>query len=287
MKTKKIVIGAMAAAMLSLSVCSLAPAFAADGTVQISVGSANVKAGEKFKVDVSIKDIPSEGIQGCQFSLSFDSTIVTIDSVEAGSLLKSVTSDPASSALPSFNSSIDNKGGTMNLMWATSVDESAYLLKGEGVFCTITGTVASGAASGAKSDLKVVPTVRDNLPQSGVVNEDIDVGYTKNGEKVKYNIELKNGAVTVGDEQTTTKPTQTTTDQPQQGPGKYLKGDANCDGEVNIADATAIIQHLGNRDKYGLSEQGLINADVVGDDGVTGSDALQLQKLEAGMIDKL
>lgn len=281
MKTKKIVIGAMAAAMLSLSVCSLAPAFAADGTVQISVGSANVKAGEKFKVDVSIKDIPSEGIQGCQFSLSFDSTIVTIDSVEAGSLLKSVTSDPASSALPSFNSSIDNKGGTMNLMWATSVDESAYLLKGEGVFCTITGTVASGAASGAKSDLKVVPTVRDNLPQSGVVNEDIDVGYTKNGEKVKYNIELKNGAVTVGGEQTTTG------NQQPSGSGKYLKGDANCDGEVNIADATAIIQHLGNRDKYGLSEQGLINADVDGVEGVTGSDALQLQKLEAGMIDKL
>lgn len=278
MKTKKIVIGAMAAAMLSLSVCSLAPAFAADGTVQITVGSAQAKAGEKFTVDVSIKDIPAEGIQGCQFSLDFDSTVITIDSVEAGSLIKSVTSDPTSSVLPSFNSFIDNKGGTMNLIWATSVDESAYLLKGEGVFCTITGTVASGAANGAKSDLKVVPTVRDNLPQSGVVNEDIDVGYTKDGERIKYNADLKNGVVTVGDgsggEATT-------------GSGKYLKGDANCDGSVNIADATAIVQHLGNKDKYGLSEQGLINADVDGSEGVTGGDALQLQMLEAGMIDKL
>lgn len=281
MKTKKIVIGAMAAAMLSLSVCSLAPAFAADGTVQITVGSAQAKAGEKFTVDVSIKDIPAEGIQGCQFSLDFDSTIITIDSVEAGSLIKSVTSDPTSSVLPSFNSFIDNKGGTMNLIWATSVDESAYLLKGEGVFCTITGTVASGAANGAKSDLKVVPTVRDDLPQSGVVNKDIDVGYTKDGERIKYNVELKNGTVTVGDGsggQTTTagKPG-----------GKYLKGDANCDGQVNIADATAIIQALGNKDKYGLSEQGYENADVDGQEGVTGSDALEIQKLEAGMIDKL
>lgn len=281
MKTKKIVIGAMAAAMLSLSVCSLAPAFAADGTVQVSVGSANnVKAGEKFTVDVSIKDIPSEGIQGCQFSINFDSTIITIDSVEAGSLAKNVTSDPTSSALPSFNSFIDNKGGTMNLMWATSVDESAYLLKGEGVFCTITGTVASGAADGAKSDLKVVPTVRDNLPQTGVVNEDIDIGYTKNGEKIKYNVDLKNGAVTVGSEQTTT------TKDPQN-PGKYLKGDANCDGAVNIADATAIVQALANRDKYSLSEQGEINADVDDTPGVTGSDAIKIQMLEAGMIDKL
>ncbi len=282
MKTKKIVIGAMAAAMLSLSVCSLAPAFAADGTVQITVGSAQAKAGEKFTVDVSIKDIPAEGIQGCQFSLDFDSTVITIDSVEAGSLIKSVTSDPTSSVLPSFNSFIDNKGGTMNLIWATSVDESAYLLKGEGVFCTITGTVASGAANGAKSDLKVVPTVRDNLPQSGVVNEDIDVGYTKDGERIKYNADLKNGVVTVGDG----SGGQTTTEKPS-GSGKYLKGDANCDGSVNIADATAIIQAIGNKDKYGLSEQGAKNADVDGQEGVTGSDALEIQKLEAGMIDKL
>ncbi|MDE7365578.1 MAG: DUF4832 domain-containing protein [Ruminococcus sp.] len=67
----------------------------------------------------------------------------------------------------------------------------------------------------------------------------------------------------------------------------YLKGDANCDGYVNIADATAIIQHMGNRDKYGLSKQGLINADVDGADGVTGLDALKIQELEAGIIESL
>ncbi|MDE7097990.1 MAG: 1,4-beta-glucanase, partial [Ruminococcus sp.] len=67
-----------------------------------------------------------------------------------------------------------------------------------------------------------------------------------------------------------------------------LLGDANCDEEVNIADATAIVQHLGNKDKYALSEQGLANADCcnVGD-GVTGLDALALQKLEAKQISKL
>ncbi|MDE7097814.1 MAG: DUF4832 domain-containing protein [Ruminococcus sp.] len=68
---------------------------------------------------------------------------------------------------------------------------------------------------------------------------------------------------------------------------KNLKGDANCDGYVNIADATAIIQHMGNRDKYGLSKQGLINADVDGAEGVTGLDALKIQELEAGIIESL
>ncbi len=60
-------------------------------------------------------------------------------------------------------------------------------------------------------------------------------------------------------------------------------GDANCDGNVSIADATAILQHLGNRDKYGLSAQGMQNADVDGQSGVTANDALVLQKLDAGL----
>ncbi len=65
-----------------------------------------------------------------------------------------------------------------------------------------------------------------------------------------------------------------------------LLGDANCDGSVNIADATAIVQFLGNRDKYGLSPQGEINADVYNTgDGVTGMDALFLQQVEAGMVE--
>lgn len=41
MKTKKVVVGAVASAMLSLSVCSIAPAVAAGETVQISVGTAD------------------------------------------------------------------------------------------------------------------------------------------------------------------------------------------------------------------------------------------------------
>ncbi|MDE7099064.1 MAG: beta-mannosidase [Ruminococcus sp.] len=84
---------------------------------------------------------------------------------------------------------------------------------------------------------------------------------------------------------TTTAPTTSTTTTESE---STLLGDANCDNELNIADATAIIQHLGNKDKYGLSEQGLINADCcnVGD-GVTGLDALAIQKIEAKQITKL
>lgn len=66
-----------------------------------------------------------------------------------------------------------------------------------------------------------------------------------------------------------------------------LYGDANCDGKVTIADSTAILQSLGNNDKYGLSEQGTVNGDVDGTNGITAADALTIQKYDAKMISEL
>ena len=65
---------------------------------------------------------------------------------------------------------------------------------------------------------------------------------------------------------------------------EYLAGDANVDGIVTIADATAVLQAVGNSDKYSLSDQGAINADVDGDLGITGADALVIQLIELGEI---
>ena len=67
-----------------------------------------------------------------------------------------------------------------------------------------------------------------------------------------------------------------------------LYGDANCDGKVTIADATAILQALGNPDKYGLSEEGAANADVSNSgDGITTADAIAIKRYDAKLIDKL
>lgn len=63
-----------------------------------------------------------------------------------------------------------------------------------------------------------------------------------------------------------------------------LLGDANNDGVVTMADAASIYQHLGNYDKYGLSEQGAANADVDGKVGITAADAIEIQKFAAKII---
>lgn len=56
-----------------------------------------------------------------------------------------------------------------------------------------------------------------------------------------------------------------------------VDGDANEDGKMTIADAAAVIQALGNPDKYALTAQGNFNADT-DENGLTMLDALAIQK---------
>lgn len=61
---------------------------------------------------------------------------------------------------------------------------------------------------------------------------------------------------------------------------RNIKGDANCDGTLSIADVASIYQALGNSDKYSLSEQGLVNADIADNgNGITVNDAIMIQRL--------
>nr|AEV58671.1 scaffoldin C [Ruminococcus flavefaciens] len=285
MKTKKIVIGAMAAAMLSLSVCSIAPAVAADETVQISVSKTTAEAGGEFKVDVSLADIPTTGLQCCNFAIKYDPKVLTIKDITAGTLAGTVSGDASSSMLPNFNNY--SQEGLISVMWSTSVDDASKWLKGEGTFCTITGTVAAGAANGTVSEITVLPTSRETYDGSGVMNDAFDCGYLKDGVKVNFNVKPNAGSVTIGSEETTTTPPATTTTTENK-PGVSLRGDANLDNKVSVADAVAILQSIANKDKYALKPQGAVNGDVEGNnDGITGADALRIQKWDAGAITTL
>ena len=290
MKTKKVVVGALAA-MLSLSVCSLAPVAAAGETVQISVGKTSAEAGAAFSVDVSLADIPSSGIQALDFAVTYDSKVLTISSVEQGELINksAETADKSASLSPLFESSINKSEGYVSMIWSTSTDDASYWLKGDGVFCTIKGTVASGTANGTESALKIVPINRETYAGSGSVNGDIGCGYEKDGKPVKLETKLENGSVTVGSIVTTTTTTQPPTE-------KIVRGDANCDGTVDMGDAVLIMQSLANPNKYGIdgtdskhiTSQGLLNGDVDEDvAGLTSNDALKIQKYLLKLITEL
>ncbi len=99
-------------------------------------------------------------------------------------------------------------------------------------------------------------------------------------EKVNYSQQSATTAPPV------TEPPVTTTVQPVPVGEKVLvkfPGDANCDNSITLADALAILQFVANEDKYPLTDQGLINADIY-DDGITAGDALLIQQHDVGMI---
>ena len=72
-----------------------------------------------------------------------------------------------------------------------------------------------------------------------------------------------------------------------------IKGDANCDGEVDMSDVVLVMQALANPNKYGtngtaehhLTAQGKLNGDMDGD-GLTVGDAQAIQKKLLGLDDK-
>lgn len=83
---------------------------------------------------------------------------------------------------------------------------------------------------------------------------------------------------------TAPKPAETTS----HGDDGAVWGDANLDDIVDIADATLILQSIGNGDRYVLTDAGRRNADVYENGGgITAMDALSVQKYDAHVIDKL
>ncbi|WP_028517758.1 dockerin type I repeat-containing protein [Ruminococcus flavefaciens] len=72
-----------------------------------------------------------------------------------------------------------------------------------------------------------------------------------------------------------------------------IKGDTNCDGEVDMSDVVLVMQALANPNKYGLNgtaehhltAQGKLNGDMDGD-GLTVGDAQAIQKKLLGLDDK-
>ena len=91
-------------------------------------------------------------------------------------------------------------------------------------------------------------------------------------------------------EPTTSNPSTSSTDD------EIVWGDANCDENVDMADAVLIMQSIANPDKYGINgsepthitSQGKLNGDVYenGSD-ITSNDALSIQKYRLNLISEL
>ena len=84
----------------------------------------------------------------------------------------------------------------------------------------------------------------------------------------------------------TTKAAETTTVAVTTTPST-IPGDVNMDGIVDLSDGVALKQHIGNSEKYPLSEQAAKNADVYQDGVLDDTDADTIQEYLAKIITKL
>lgn len=87
-------------------------------------------------------------------------------------------------------------------------------------------------------------------------------------------------------EVSTEVPTGDTTEEPT-GDVTALSGDVNLDGKITVSDAVGVLQFIANQEKYALKGQALENADCDGVAGITGGDAVAIQKRDAGLVDSL
>ncbi|MDO4419071.1 MAG: starch-binding protein [Ruminococcus sp.] len=134
----------------------------------------------------------------------------------------------------------------------------------------------------------------DNTFEFGLPEEYEDIAYlisvnVKDGantvEAVSKYVWLSNGEYGYGDEEPefggNTNPTTKPTDPVD--PDNYLKGDADCDGKVNVKDATCIQKYLAKL--LDLSAQAQKNAEVDGNGSINIKDATTIQKYVAKLIE--
>lgn len=304
MKTKRTMAGILAMAMAA-SALAFNPVFAAGG-IGISAEKVSAKAGAEFTLAVSLKDVPSTGVGGCEFSLAYDSSIVTVTGVTAGTVAQTGADDQESAfagEAPSFDSNFST-AGVIDVIYSTGLTDSAYMVKQDGVFLTITGTVNESAKVGDVSEFKIQPIDRETTPGSGTKNDQIVfASIAEDGTVSNYDTVVSDGSVTVvGNSETTTAVTTTTGSESTTTATKETTvtkdtadtketttgsedeanyGDANLDGKVDLTDAVTLNKYLAGL--VTASEQAIKNMNVYLDDNVDEKDTTYLMRFVLNM----
>ena len=187
---------------------------------------------------------------------------------------------------PSFDSNF-SAAGVIDVIYSTGLTDSAYMVKQDGVFLTITGTVNESAKVGDVSDFKIQPIDRETTPGSGTKNDQIVfASIAEDGTVSSYDTVVSNGSVTVvgdsetptavttttGSDSTTTETKETTTESESD----INYGDANLDGKVALTDAITLNKYLAG--VLTASDQAVKNMNVYLDSNVDDKDTTYLMK---------
>ena len=142
-------------------------------------------------------------------------------------------------------------------------------------------------ATGVKGEWVQIANKNYTIP-SDATNMQIyvETAETTNNFYIDEVIGAVGGTTILGAEPSTQPSTEPSTKPSESGKG--FAGDANLDGNVDIADAVAVASYVGNPEVNKLESQGMINADVQGEgNGVNANDALMIQQYLANIVPEL
>ncbi len=309
MKAKRTLAGALTLAMLATSAASFQVS-AADAAVTLKGAKVEAEAGGAFSVDVSLEDIPSTKVNVMDFAMTYDTSILNVDSVTIGkSADTDVSGDSTGKDAPVFATNI--KDGEITVSWTTALDSASWIAE-DGVILTISGTVSEDAKDGTVTPIDFAPVTRETFDGSGANNSSMVIGYLYGTDSASYEIKTESGSVTIGkggatttettvttgSEDTTTTSAGTTettassdTEKPgttgsTAAPGDALYGDVNCDSRVEIADAVLLNKIAAGAVSITSDEQ-RENSDCDANGEVNSSDALVLLKFLVQLVNSL
>ncbi len=279
MKAKKTMAGVLAVSLLAVSALVTLPASAAE-TVTLSASNETVSAaGDSFTVSVSLTGVPSTKVNTMDFALTYDTSVLTINSVAIGSAANTsaVTGDSTASDAPVFNYNIAN--GEVAISWTTGLDSSAWIAS-DGVILTLSGKVNSGVADGTVTPINIGPVTRETYDGSGVYNSSLIIGAVDGTSVTEYTVNTVSGSVTVKGSSSGGSSSSASE--------ASLLGDVNLDGSVTMADVVTLGKSLtGNMT---LLDEAIANADCYQGDGATepnSQDMFTLVDFQLGAVTSL
>ena len=270
MRTKKLLAGACASLMIAAS--AITTVTAAE-SVNVTIGNATAAPGETFTVKMELSDIPSAGINACDFGIKYDSSVLTIDDVALGDLAKG--DDTSVEGMPDpFVYNIEED--LVCVAYGVGTTNTDFYMTGSGTFLTISGTVSESAAPGTKSDLEIVAVDRQTTPTSSSVNDEIIFGLYSSDEEapIVYDPTITNGYVEVEGEATTEESTGNTGTSIDFGEVTLL-GDTNRDDVIDSTDIVVLNKYHLNKVQYPLQDSSAYaNGDCDKDKDLTTKDSL-------------
>lgn len=154
----KTLAGALALTMLASTAVSFQVS-AADASVTLKGAKVEAEAGGAFSVDVSLADIPSTKINVMDFAVTYDNTVLNVDSVKIGkSADVDVSGDSTAADAPVFNTNI--KDSEITVSWSTALGSASWIAE-DGVILTISGTVKDDVKDGTVTPIDFAPVTRE------------------------------------------------------------------------------------------------------------------------------